>query len=48
MNWEGHPTTECFLIRQKCLKFPVGVGGGAGGSHIKVMGMLEGKFKLNP
>lgn len=30
-------------------KIPGGVGrGGGGSSHIKVMGMLVGKFKLNP
>ena len=47
MNWEGHPTTEYFLIRQKCLKFPVGVGGGRGLPY-KSDGDARRKIQIKP
>ena len=45
MNKEAQATTECFHIRQKCLKFPEG---GEGGLPYKSDEQPVGKFKLNP
>ena len=47
MNWEGHPTTECFLTRQKCLKFPVGWVGGRGLPY-KSDGDARRKIQIKP